>query len=92
MSTGFDRYDRITSGLHDGELTIVAARPGMVKTSLVLNMAINVASPQQLEESSRDPNEALGRSPAAGSWCSPSRMPREQIVNRMLCSEARVDA
>ena len=46
----------MTSGLHDGELTIVAARPGMGKTSLVLNMAINVASPQQLE-SARDPNE-----------------------------------
>ena len=56
IPTGFDRYDRITSGLHDGELTIVAARPGMGKTSLVLNMAINVASPQQLE-SARDPNE-----------------------------------
>jgi replicative DNA helicase len=89
MSTGFDRYDRITSGLHDGELTIVAARPGMGKTSLVLNMAINVASPQQLE-SARDPNERW-EEPGCGVVVFTLEMPREQIVNRMLCSEARVD-
>jgi replicative DNA helicase len=89
MSTGFDRYDRITSGLHDGELTIVAARPGMGKTSLVLNMAVNVASPQQLE-SARDPNERW-EEPGCGVVVFTLEMPREQIVNRMLCSEARVD-
>jgi replicative DNA helicase len=89
ISTGFDRYDRLTSGLHDGELTIVAARPGMGKTSLVLNMAINVASPQQLE-SARDPNERW-EEPGYGVVVFSLEMPREQIVNRMLCSEARVD-
>ena len=89
IPTGFDRYDRITSGLHDGELTIVAARPGMGKTSLVLNMAINVASPQQLE-SARDPNERW-EEPGYAVVIFSLEMPREQIVNRMLCSEARVD-
>jgi replicative DNA helicase len=89
ISTGFDRYDRMTSGLHDGELTIVAARPGMGKTSLVLNMAVNVASPQQLE-AARDPNERW-EEPGYGVVVFTLEMPREQIVNRMLCSEARVD-
>jgi replicative DNA helicase len=89
ISTGFDRYDRLTSGLHDGELTIVAARPGMGKTSLVLNMAINVASPQELE-SSRDPNDRW-QEPGYAVVVFSLEMPREQIVNRMLCSEARVD-
>jgi len=89
ISTGFDRYDRLTSGLHDGELTIVAARPGMGKTSLVLNMAVNVASPQQLE-SARDPNERW-EEPGYGVVVFSLEMPREQIVNRVLCSEARVD-
>lgn len=31
LPTGFDRYDRLTAGLHDGDLTIVAGRPGMGK-------------------------------------------------------------
>ena len=89
VPTGFDRYDRLTSGLHDGELTIVAARPGMGKTSLVLNMAANVGSPQQLE-SARDPNERW-EEPGYGVVVFSLEMPREQIVNRMLCSEAKVD-
>jgi replicative DNA helicase len=89
ISTGFDRYDRMTSGLHDGELTIVAARPGMGKTALVVNMAINVASPQQLENA-RDPNDRW-EEPGYGVVVFTLEMPREQIVNRMLCSEARVD-
>ncbi len=89
IPTGFDRYDRITSGLHDGELTIVAARPGMGKTSFVLNVAANVASPQQLE-SARDPNERW-EEPGLGVVFFSLEMPREQICNRMLCSEAKVD-
>ncbi len=89
ISTGFDRYDRITSGLHDGELTIIAARPGMGKTSLVMNMAVNVASPQQLE-GANDPNDRW-EEPGYGVVVFSLEMPREQIVNRMLCSEARVD-
>jgi replicative DNA helicase len=89
IPSGFSRYDRMTSGLHPGELTIVAARPGMGKTSLVLNMAINVASPQELE-SSHDPNERW-QEPGYGVVVFSLEMPREQIVNRMLCSEAKVD-
>ena len=87
--TGFDRYDRLTSGLHDGELTIVAARPGMGKTSLVLNMAVNVASPQQYEKAD-DPNDRW-EEPGHGVVVFSLEMPREQLVQRMLCSEARVD-
>ncbi len=89
IPTGFDRYDRITSGLHPGELSIVAARPGMGKTSLVLNMACNVASAQELV-SAHDPNERWVE-PGSGVVVFSLEMPREQIVHRMLCSEARVE-
>jgi len=47
--TKFVDLDKVTGGMYGGEMTIVAARPGMGKTSLVLNFALNVAkhSPQK---------------------------------------------
>jgi replicative DNA helicase len=41
--TGFRDLDRMLAGLHPTNLLIVAARPGMGKTSLILNIAQNVA-------------------------------------------------
>lgn len=39
LETGFPDFDKITTGLHGGEMIILAARPGMGKTALALNMA-----------------------------------------------------
>jgi replicative DNA helicase len=43
IPTGFRDLDRKLAGLHPTNLVIVAARPGMGKTTLALNMATNVA-------------------------------------------------
>ncbi len=43
ISTGFPSIDDYTSGWQDGELIIIAARPGMGKTAFVLSMARNMA-------------------------------------------------
>lgn len=42
LLTGFYDLDRLTGGLHPGDVTILAARPGMGKTALALNIAWHV--------------------------------------------------
>jgi replicative DNA helicase len=43
VGTGFADLDKMTSGLHGGEMIVIAARPSMGKTSLAMNMAEHVA-------------------------------------------------
>ncbi|HJK89312.1 MAG TPA: replicative DNA helicase [Polyangiaceae bacterium LLY-WYZ-15_(1-7)] len=72
--TGFDRVDKMTAGMHPGDLIIIAGRPGMGKTSFALNVGLNACAARQ-------------STVAVFSL----EMPKEQLVKRMLCSEARVD-
>ena len=44
LSTGFVGLDKITTGLHEGNLIILAARPAMGKTALALNIVKHVAT------------------------------------------------
>ena len=43
LPTGFTDFDLMTSGLHENELIIIAARPAMGKTAFALNLAVNAA-------------------------------------------------
>lgn len=43
VKVGFPTLDRMTNGFKDGELIIIAARPGIGKTTLAVNFAINAA-------------------------------------------------
>jgi replicative DNA helicase len=74
VPTGFLDLDRKTAGLQPSDLIIVAARPSMGKTALVLNIAQYVA---------------LHANTAVAIFS--LEMSKEQLVLRMLCSEARVD-
>jgi replicative DNA helicase len=44
VPTGFTDLDRLLAGMRGGDLLILAARPGVGKTSLALNIAANAAS------------------------------------------------
>lgn len=73
--TGFVDFDNITSGLHDSDLIIVAARPAMGKSAFAINLAANVAL-------------QAGKGVAIFNL----EMSKEQVGNRILCSEAMVDS
>ena len=74
-STKFTELDAKLAGLQKTDLLILAARPGMGKTALALNIAQNVA-------------KCEGKPVGIFSL----EMSEAQIVNRLLCVEARVDA
>ena len=48
VGTGFTDLDKMTSGLHGGEMVVIAARPSMGKTSLAMNISEHVAIEQRL--------------------------------------------
>jgi len=74
LPTGFSAIDDKTSGFGDSDLVILAARPGMGKSSLALNIALNVA------KSSRKAVAVFSL-----------EMSKEQLVTRVLSSEAAVE-
>ncbi len=76
-TTGFTDLDEKLTGLRAGQLIILAARPGMGKTALALNMAQNAAL-------KRDDGQAVA--------IFSLEMTRNELVNRMLVSLALVDA
>ncbi|HMJ08416.1 MAG TPA: replicative DNA helicase [Pyrinomonadaceae bacterium] len=75
LATGFRDLDLITSGLQPADLIIIAARPSMGKTALVLNIAQKAAVNER----------------AVVALFS-LEMSKEQLVMRMLSSQASVDA
>jgi len=48
VETGFHDLDKMTAGLQDGDLIILAARPSMGKTALAINIAEHVALEKRL--------------------------------------------
>ena len=75
ISTGFSGLDNVLAGMGEGDLIFIGSRPGMGKTSFVLNIATNVASKTKK------------------TVCIFSlEMSAQQLVNRMISSEAMVDS
>jgi replicative DNA helicase len=78
LPTGFRDFDQLTAGLQPSDLIIIAARPGMGKTSFALNIARNVGVRVQ------EPRQAAA--------IFSLEMSKEQLALRMLCAEARIDS
>ncbi|NUM44061.1 MAG: replicative DNA helicase [Anaerolineales bacterium] len=75
VPTGFQTLDKLLGGMQRSDLLIVAARPGMGKTSLALSMALSAAKKH-----------------AARVAIFSLEMSNEQLVQRLLSQEARIDS
>ena len=74
VPTGYRGLDEMTTGFHPGELSLIAARPSMGKTSFGMNI--------------------IGNASIRAHKCAAVfslEMPAEQLVLRLLCTEAKVD-
>lgn len=74
VATGFHDFDIMTAGLQSSDFIVVAGRPSMGKSALVLCMAEHIA--------------VIEKKPTAFFSI---EMSKEQLVQRLLCSHARVD-
>jgi replicative DNA helicase len=88
VATGFAKLDEMTGGMQPGDLVILAARPSMGKTALALNVAqyacITQARHMQLPEDERPTKFPV--------LIFSLEMSANQLIERMLCSEGRIDA
>jgi len=75
IPSGFPDLDAKTAGFQRSELIVIAARPGVGKTSFALNIARHAA----IKEKAAVAIFSL-------------EMSQQQLVQRLLCSEAEVDA
>ena len=78
ISSGFIDLDKLLFGFQKSEMIVLAARPSMGKTSLMLNFVEAAAMPQQ------------GKREAVPTLVFSLEMSSAQIALRMLCSHARV--
>lgn len=76
IPTGLRDLDKLLAGLQRSDLIVIAARPSMGKTALMLNIALNIAT------------KAKQGSVLVFSL----EMSKEQLVDRLLAAEAGVDA
>ncbi|MCR5237518.1 MAG: replicative DNA helicase [Lachnospiraceae bacterium] len=75
IASGFDDLDLLTAGFQKSDLILIAARPSMGKTALVLNIAQHAC----FKENCKCLFFSL-------------EMSKEQLVNRLLAMESRVDS
>jgi len=73
--TGFVQLDRVTGGLHPGELVVIASSPSMGKSTLALNIAQHLS---------------VKRIPKVASAIFSLDFPKEQLVMRLLSATAGI--
>lgn len=76
IPTGLRDLDKLLAGLQRSDLIVIAARPSMGKTALMLNISLNIAT----------------KAKQGAVLVFSLEMSKEQLVDRLLAAEAGVDA
>jgi replicative DNA helicase len=76
IPTGLRDLDKLLAGLQRSDLIVIAARPSMGKTAIMLNMALDIAT----------------KAKQGAVLYYSLEMGKEQLVDRLLAAEAKVDA
>lgn len=84
IHTGYEKFDQFTAGFQLQDLIILAARPSMGKTSLMMNIAESIAIP------GKDDQPRSGAKRLYGVGVFSLEMSKEQIGLRILSSESGV--
>jgi replicative DNA helicase len=85
-TTGFVDLDTKLSGFQNSDLVILAARPSMGKTALLINFALDACKALVL----KNPNKAKNEIPSVGVFS--LEMSAEQLSTRMLSMNTKIDS
>jgi replicative DNA helicase len=85
VPTGFEDLDRLLSGLQASEMIVIAARPSMGKTALLLNIA------EQVARGGRTP-EGQAKGPHVPVGIFSLEMSKSSLVQRLLSAFSQVDS
>ncbi len=85
VPTGFADLDKLLSGMQNGEMIILAARPSMGKTAMALNLA------EQVARGGRTPDEPA-RGPHIPVGVFSLEMSKSSIVQRLLSAFSQIDS
>lgn len=80
IATGYTDFDRMTNGLQQEELIIVAARPSVGKTAWCLNLAMGAVDPK------------INTSFPVSCDIFSLEMGVKPLTNRMICAKGKIDA
>ena len=89
VTTGIDGINSKIGGLHRSDLTILAGRPGMGKTSLATNIAFSAA-----QRFSRDIEDGIDASKSAGAGVAffSLEMSADQLATRILAEQSGISS